>query len=203
MSMLTSPRLRTTRLLQWIGKCYLKLFGWKVEGDVPPDRKFVAIAAHHTSNWDFPPLIAMSLYLRIPAYWLGKRALFRAPLGWLMRCLGGIPIDRESGHNLVDQVVQAFNEREDFVLGLTPEGTRGRTDHWKTGFYYMAQRAGVRIQLVFIDYERRVCGMGPILAPSGDLEADMIKIREFYRHVEPKFPNKRGRMSVAPDSKSS
>jgi 1-acyl-sn-glycerol-3-phosphate acyltransferase len=200
MSMLTSPRLRTTRLLQWIGKFYLKLFGWKVEGDVPPDRKFVAIAAHHTSNWDFPPLMAMSLYLRIHAYWLGKRTLFRGPLGWLMRCLGGIPIDRESAHNLVDQAVQAFKEREDFVLGLTPEGTRGRTDHWKTGFYYIAQGARVRIQLVFIDYKRRVCGIGPILTPSGDLEADMRKIREFYRHVEPKFPNRRGRVVVAPDA---
>jgi 1-acyl-sn-glycerol-3-phosphate acyltransferase len=200
MNTLTSPRLRTTRLLHWIGKCYLTLFGWKVEGDVPPDRKFVAIAAHHTSNWDFPPLIAMSLYLRIPAYWLGKRSLFRAPLGRLMRCLGGIAIDRESGHNVVDQVVQVFNEREDFVLGLTPEGTRGWTDHWKTGFYRIAQGAGVRIQLVFIDYKRKVCGMGPIFAPTGDLEADMIKIREFYRHVEPKFPSKRGRVSVARDA---
>jgi len=132
---------------------------------------------------------------------LGKRALFRAPLGWLMRCLGGIPIDRKSAHKVVDQAVQAFNEREDFVLALTPEGTRGRTDYWKTGFYYIAQGAGVRIQLVFIDYKRKVCGLGPIVRPSGDLEGDMKKFREFYEHVEPKFPDKRGKIELDPDRK--
>ena len=196
MSDLTSPRFKVTPLLEWIGRSYLRMSGWKVEGEVPPDPKWVGAIAHHTSNWDFPTLIAASFYFKLPAYWLGKHTLFRWPLGWLLRRLGGVPIDRQSRHNVVDQVVRAFNERETFVLGTTPEGTRKRTDYWKTGFYHIAERAKVRILLVFIDWKRKACGLGPIFAPSGDLDADMKKIREYFSTVVGKYPDKQSRIEV-------
>ena len=200
MSKLTSPRFQVSPLLEWIARCYLKLSGWKVEGEVPPDPKWIGVIAHHTSNWDFPVLIAASFYLKIPAYWLGKHTLFWWPLGWLLRKLGGVPIDRRSRHNVVEQAAQAFDEQETFVLGITPEGTRKRTDYWKTGFYYIAQRAKVRFLLVFIDWKRKACGLGPIFAPSGDLEVDMNKIREFYALVVGKYPAKQGKIEVVPRS---
>ena len=203
MSDLTSPRFKVTPLLEWIGRSYLKLGGWKVEGEVPPDLKWVGAIAHHTSNWDFPVLIAASFYFKLPAYWLGKHTLFRWPLGWLLRRIGGVPIDRRSRHNVVDQVVQAFNERETFVLGLTPEGTRKRTDYWKTGFYHIAERAKVRILLVFIDWKRKACGLGPIFAPSGDLRADMRKIREYFSTVVGKYPDKQGKIELKPRENAS
>jgi len=154
--------------------------------------------APHTSNWDFVVLVAASFYFKIPAYWLGKHTLFRWPLGWLLRWLGGIAIDRRSRQNVVEQAVQAFNARDRFILMLAPEGTRKQADYWKTGFYHIAQRAPVRILLTFMDYGRRTVGLGPVMQPSGDLEADMKKIREFYASIRGKYPAKQGKIEVAP-----
>jgi len=196
--MLTVHRVKVRWPFYWLGTLYLKLFKWTVVGDVPSDPKWVAIVAHHTSNWDFPTLLAASFYFRIHAYWIGKHTLFRGPFGWILRRIGGIPIDRQSRHDSVEQVVQAFNEQDKLVLGIAPEGTRKRTMHWKSGFYHIAYGAGVPIVLVFIDYKRRSAGIGPTVIPTGDLDEDMRKIREFYSHVVPKYPEKRGEIRVAP-----
>jgi 1-acyl-sn-glycerol-3-phosphate acyltransferase len=131
-------------------------------------------------------LCAGALNFRVS--WMGKDALFRWPYGFAMRWLGGMPIIRHKRHNVVQQMAQTFAEREKLIVGILPEGTRRKRDHWKSGFYYIAQQAGVPILLSFLDYRRKLCYMGPTLTPSGDVEADLKIIREFYKDVRGKYP---------------
>ncbi len=201
MSDLTPSRFEVGPFLVWVGKTYLRLFGWKPQGEAPPDPKYVAVLAHHTTFWDAPLLVAMSFYYRIPAYWVGKHTTFWWPFGLFLRKLGGIPIDRRSSHNVVEQVVQAFDEHDEFAFALAPEGTRKKTDYWKTGFYHIAMGADVPIILAVFDFSSKVCRIGPTIKPSGDIEADMKIIREFYEPIKGKYPERQGRIEVDPRKK--
>ena len=192
MSMITVDRFTVTPFLAWVGKWYLRLFGWEIRGTRPPISKYVAILAHHTSLWDGPLLIAMSFYFQIPAYWIAKDSLFRGPTGPLLRRFGGVPINRSSSQNIVEQVIQIFEKNDEFVLALAPEGTREATTCWKTGFYHMAQGAKVPIAMVYIDYEKKICGMGPLIDPTGDMIADLKEIAVFYEDVKGKHPGRQG-----------
>jgi 1-acyl-sn-glycerol-3-phosphate acyltransferase len=113
--------------------------------------------------------------------------------------MGGIPVDRSTSHNLVAQSVEMFRNNEKLILAIPPEGTRGKTSHWKTGFYYIALGAGVPISLGFIDYARKVSGLGPAVYPSGNLEEDMKIFRDFYAKVTAKYPDKATLPSLAQD----
>jgi 1-acyl-sn-glycerol-3-phosphate acyltransferase len=168
---------------------FLKVFGWRLEGRLPDVDKLVAIAAPHTSNWDFPILVGLAFGLRVKACWLGKHTLFRWPFGFLSRWMGGIPVYRSASHNLVAQSVEMFRNSEKLILAVPPEGTRGKVNHWKTGFYYIALGAEIPIAMGFIDYKRKAVGVGPTLYPTGDIEADMEIIRNFYINVTAKYPD--------------
>lgn len=170
-------------ILSVIARLLLRLFGWRPEKHVPNAPKFVIVAAPHTSNWDGLILILMGFVLRVRLHWLGKHTLFRPPFGALMRVLGGIPINRTTSHNAVEQAVQWFNSRERAVLVIAPEGTRRKTTRWKTGFYRIAEAANVPLVLGFIDYGRQTAGLGPVIEPTGDLDADMEQIRAFYSDI--------------------
>jgi len=169
---------------------YLEKSGWKIQGSLPTERKFVAILAHHTSNWDFPIGISIALYFRVRLFWLGKNTLFLGPVNPVMRWLGGIPVFRSDPADLVDQLVIFLEGQEDVVIGITPEGTRSRVTLWKTGFYRIAHALELPIVLAFIDYDKKTGGVGPMIYPSGDFEADMEKIRVFYHSVNGKYPEK-------------
>jgi 1-acyl-sn-glycerol-3-phosphate acyltransferase len=171
-----------------VGGLYLRLRGWRVEGDLPPIPKAVIIAAPHTSNWDLVFMLAVSWVLGARPSWLGKRELFAGPLGWLMRRLGGLPIDRSVRANAVEQVVRRFAESERLFLAVPPSGTRSRASHWRSGFYYMARGADVPIVCAYLDYRRKVGGIGPMIRPSGDVVSDMNVVREFYAGVTAKYP---------------
>lgn len=171
-----------------LGRAFLRLNGWTVVGTLPPTRKYVLLSAPHTSNWDFAYLLAIGGVMGFDPHWIGKHSLFRGPMGPVMRALGGIAVDRRSRNNLVEQVVQAFQTADEFVLAIAPEGTRRKSTHWKTGFYYMAQGAGVPLQLGFLDYAKKCGGFGPVLTPSGDLQRDMATMRDYYAGVEGRFP---------------
>ncbi|MDQ4079003.1 MAG: lysophospholipid acyltransferase family protein [Chloroflexota bacterium] len=175
----------------------LLAFGWKLVGEPPDVPRYVLLAAPHTSNWDTLIMLAVAYAFGIRLTWLGKDTVFRGPLGSVLRRLGGIPIDRGSRHNVVQQMVQAFEQRKRLVLALSPEGTRKRSAGWKSGFYYIALGAEVPIVLAFIDYKRKRAGVGPVLLPSGDIEADMAIIRKFYTGVTPKYPDKFGDIQIA------
>jgi 1-acyl-sn-glycerol-3-phosphate acyltransferase len=133
--------------------------------------------------------------------WMGKDALFRPPFGTVLKWLGGIPIDRSRSHNVVSQTMELFRDKEAFILAVPPEGTRKKVRHWKTGFYYIAEGAGVPIVLGFIDYRRKVGGFGPMVTPTGDIEADMKKIKAFYATITGKYPDQWDKASVTPRDK--
>jgi len=179
-------------LKYWVGRAWLGAFGWKAEGERPDAERYVLIAAPHTSNWDFPFTIALSFVHDVPIRWMGKKALFDSPLGWLYRKLGGIPVDRSASRNLVQQMIDLFDESEHLVLVVPAEGTRSRRPHWKSGFYHIAKGADVPIVCGYADFARKAGGFGPPITMTGDVEADMDQIRAFYSGVTPKFPEKYG-----------
>ncbi len=172
--------------LRSLSAAFLRLNGWRVEGALPAGtRKCVLIAAPHTSNWDLPYTLMVAFVLRLNIYWMGKQSIFRAPFGPLMRWLGGIAVDRSKAGNLVAASAAAITAADGpLQLVVPPEGTRGRTRHWKTGFYYIALEARVPIVLAYMDYERKVSGLGPVFTPSGDVERDMAEIKRFYAPVK-------------------
>jgi len=176
------------RFTRGLGGLYLRLSGWRVEGRFPDAAKAVVIAAPHTSNWDLPLMLAVAYVLGIRPAWLRKRALFRWPVGWFMRRLGGLPVDRGGRQNLVQQVVDRFAAVDLLHLVIPPSGTRSRATHWKSGFYHIARGARVPIVCAFLDYRRKVGGIGPTLTASGDLPADMDGFRAFYADIAGKFP---------------
>jgi 1-acyl-sn-glycerol-3-phosphate acyltransferase len=169
-------------LLRAFSIAFLKLNGWKIEGSLPPDgQKSVLIAAPHTSNWDLPYTLMVAFVLRLNIYWMGKEQIFRPPFRGLMMWLGGIPVQRQSANNLVAASVAAIQAADGpLQLVVPPEGTRSKVRYWKSGFYYIATGAGVPIVLAYMDYERKVSGLGPVFHPSGNLEADMVRIQAFY-----------------------
>jgi 1-acyl-sn-glycerol-3-phosphate acyltransferase len=175
--------LMPNRFLRWAGSVFLKSIGWRMEGVVPDLKKFVIIAAPHTSNWDFPITMALTFAWRMKIHWMGKASLFRPPFGAVSRWLGGIAIDRSRAHNIVEQAIQAFGEHERLIMVIPPEGTRKKVSHWKTGFYHIAAGAKVPIVLGYLDYRRKVGGIGPTFHPTGSIDEDIEKIKEFYSAI--------------------
>ena len=175
---------------KFVSRVFLALTGWKPEGERPTDRRFVLIAAPHTSNWDLAYLLALSTLYDVRISWMGKDALFRPPLGWLMRRVGGIPVVRHKRGNLVAQAAERFASEPDLALVVPAEGTRGAVEHWKSGFYHIARSADVPIVLGYLDYARRRGGFGPSLRASDDVAKDMDQIRAFYADKGAKYPDK-------------
>jgi 1-acyl-sn-glycerol-3-phosphate acyltransferase len=172
----------------WVGKAWMGAFGWRVEGELPAARKFVFIAAPHTSNWDLVFMLMAAFVLGVRISWLGKHTLFRRPFGWFMRSLGGIPVNRRSPQNLVQQVAARFAKTDDLILAVSPEGTRKEVTYWKSGFYQIALAAQVPIAMGFLDFGRKVGGLGPLLHLTGEVSADMDQVRAFYRDIRGKRP---------------
>ncbi len=176
----------------------LWLTGWRVAGCVPDERRFVIIAVPHTSNWDFVYGMLAIWWFGVPFRWLGKASLFKGPLkGRFMRFCGGMPIDRTDAAGLVEDLSARFAEADELMLGMAPEGTRSRADQWKSGFYRIAQAAGVPVVLGFIDHVSKQAGVGPVLVLTGDVSADMDRIRAFYGEVGPHTPEHFGPMRLS------
>ncbi|MDX1905237.1 MAG: lysophospholipid acyltransferase family protein [Thermonemataceae bacterium] len=176
--------------LKIIAKFLLWITGWKIAGKLPETKKTVMIAAPHTSNWDF--FYAMSIFsaLGIRVRFLGKKSLFKFPLGLLMRFFGGIPVDRSKSNNFVSAAAKMIRESQEELIILVPaEGTRGYTENWKSGFYYIAQEAGVPISLGFLDYAKKEGGFFPdMFYPTGNYVEDLEKIQLIYKDVQGKYP---------------
>jgi 1-acyl-sn-glycerol-3-phosphate acyltransferase len=169
-------------VLRTFSLAFLKLAGWKVQGSLPAGaEKSVLIAAPHTSNWDLPYTLMVAFSLRLTPYWMGKEQIFKPPFRGLMMWLGGLPVDRSKSSNLVAASIDAIKiANGPLQLIVPPEGTRGKTRFWKTGFYYIAVGAQVPIVMAYMDYEKKVSGLGPVFQPTGDIEADMAAIKSFY-----------------------
>ena len=183
-----TPILRT--FFRYLSLIILKILGWQREGQLPQKFKYVIIAAPHTSNWDFFYVLLFSFSFKVKAYWMGKETIFKKPFGSFMKWLGGIPVDRTKFNNLVQNSIEQFKKRKKLVLIIPPEGTRKKVVFWKTGFYHIALGANVPILLGFIDYQRKVGGLGPLFFPSGDLKFDLEKIKDFYSKIKGKYSQK-------------
>ncbi len=188
--------------LKPIADALLKLMRWKTEGPLPTVEKFVIIVAPHTSNWDLPLGYISGHSLELLSRWrygfMAKASAFREPLGSLIRWMGGLPIDRYSANNVVEQMVEAFRRHDQLMLAITPEGTRKRTPYWKSGFYHIALGAGVPIVPAFMDYRLRLTRLGAALWPTGQIEADLDVLRQFYAGVTAKFPAQFGEIRFKP-----
>ncbi|MBI5157769.1 MAG: lysophospholipid acyltransferase family protein [Acidimicrobiia bacterium] len=178
--------------MRWFWQRLLRLGGWKTAGEVPPLDKMVIIGAPHTSNWDFPIGMLAARALGVKIRFLGKHTLFRPPFGWFFRLLGGIPVDRSRPGGIIDQIREAFASSERLTMVLAPEGTRSHRQYWKSGFYEIARAAGVPIVLARIDAERREVRVGPTIEATGDVTADMDRIRPFYDGIRGIKPEKAG-----------
>ncbi len=170
----------------------LKLFGWRVRFVPPSLPKAVVIVYPHTSNWDFIVGILWRSAVAAPIGFIGKDTLFRPPFGGLFRHLGGIPVNRRQSTGFVEGLIEAFASKESLYLAIAPEGTRGKVDHWKSGFYRVAVAAGVPLGLAFIDYPRREVGIDTWLSLSGNEAEDMARIRDYYSTKRGKHPEKEG-----------
>jgi 1-acyl-sn-glycerol-3-phosphate acyltransferase len=167
----------------------LALFGWQIVGFVPNLPKFVTIGAPHTSNWDFPVGMAVFIALGLRISWMGKDSFVNGPGKRIWQWMGGVPINRKSAHGVVDQMVDVFNNRDKFVLGITPEGTRSKVNEWKTGFYHIAQGAGVPIFPIEVDYGTKRVRLHPVFEPTGTLEADLKVLKGLYTNALGKRPH--------------
>ena len=188
-------------LLYWISLGFLKVIGWRKEGKLPDINQYVVIAAPHTTNWDFPITLALAFSFKCNVYWMGKDTLFKPPFGAIMKFLGGVPIDRSTSSNLVEQSIQAFGQNNKLVLVIPPEGTRKNVRYWKTGFYYIANGANVPIVMGFLDYKRKVGGIGHIFQPTGNIDTDMVAIQFFYANISGKYPEKSSLADISPHIK--
>ncbi len=178
-----------SKVIQAIGRLWLKVTGWQIEGQVPPELdRAVFIAAPHTTNWDLPHMLGGSWAMQVKMSWLGKESLFKAPGGFALKWMGGKPVDRSAPHGLVGEAARMLREAEGGLwLAVPPSGTRGFRDHWKSGFYHIAMEAKVPILCGYLDYERKRVGVLDWFEPTGDVTADMDRIRRAYAPIEGKF----------------
>jgi 1-acyl-sn-glycerol-3-phosphate acyltransferase len=189
-------------LLRWLCSLILKWAGWKYSVQFPDSQKFILIGAPHTTNWDWMLMFLVTRSANIYGHWLAKDSLFRPPLGGLMRRLGGISIDRSQRSNFVLQVINAFKAASELIIIIAPEGTRGKTNFWKSGFYYIALGANVPIALAGIDYPTKTLTVDTWFYPSGDVKGDMDIVRTFYANKRGKYPAKQGEPRLAAEEDS-
>jgi 1-acyl-sn-glycerol-3-phosphate acyltransferase len=163
--------------------------GWTVDVTWPPVPRCVIIVYPHTSNWDFVVGYLAKLAAGLPLHWIGKDTLFRWPVAGLLRRMGGLPVNRRERTGLTERLAGELRRRRRMWLAIAPEGTRARTDHWRSGFYHVALAAGVPVGLAFIDYRTKVVGLRTYLSLTGDVARDLASVREAYAGKVGRFPD--------------
>lgn len=171
-------------------KFILKVLGWSIKVEVDLPDKSVICVAPHTSNWDLPLGLVVYKAMGRKASFLIKKEWFFFPMNILFGALGGIPVDRSKKTSMTEQIAEVYHSREKFELAITPEGTRKANAEWKKGFYYIALAAEVPIVVGAIDYKKKEVQFLAYLKPSGDVDADLAKIKDYYRGVSAKYPDK-------------
>ena len=167
-------------LRRLLAQLYWTFSRWTLQTQPAPTRPTLLIGAPHTSNWDFVLMLAIAWKLGIDVHWLGKKSLFKGPAGPIMRALGGIPVNRDEPSRIVGEVVAQAQAGDVFALVVTPDGTRKGHEYWKSGFYRIARETGMPVTLGYVDRTTMTTGLGPTLELTGEVGADMDRIRAFY-----------------------
>ena len=167
----------------------LKLLGWKIDPHTPHGvKKAVIVMGPHTSNWDFVYGKIAFMKYNIQGKFLIKKELFFPPFGWLLKWMGGIPVNRKANNNFTDQAVSYFENNETMFMVFTPEGTRKYNANWKKGFYYIALKAKVPLYIGYLDYKKKIGGFHSLFEPTGNADEDIMKIKEILSKYEGRFP---------------
>jgi len=182
------------KLCLWL----LKVFGWSTVNNFPDAKRYVVIAVPHTSNWDFPLGILYIVSSGVPFRYMGKDALFKWPHKYLFKALGGFAVDRGNKTKFTTKMADFINSQDEIALALAPEGTRSNIKYWRTGFYYIALEANIPIALAYFDYTKKEVGIGSSFMPSGDINADMQIIRDYYQNIKGRHPKKQGPIEIKP-----
>lgn len=167
----------------------IKILRWQPVGPTPDFKKYILIVAPHTSNWDLLYGAITAFALKLDLYFMAKHQLFRKPFGPLMRWLGAIRIDRRESHDTVKTMINMFDQYDKLVIAIPPEGTRSQVKYWKTGFYHIAKGARLPIAAGFINIAEKTAGIGPVIHPTGDIEKDMITLKDFYAGISDRYKN--------------
>ena len=177
--------------LRFLSNSIMRLVGWRVEGKLPDLPKFVLIAAPHSSNWDFLMFLGVVFHLQANVRFMGKAELFRNPFGWFFYYCGGIPVDRTKSQGLVEQMVNACQKSEKFILTIAPEGTRHHVTEWKMGFYHIARNAGIPIVLAVVDGKHKTMRVGQVFHPTENMDADIKAVQGYFEGMTGINPRKR------------
>ena len=195
MAKIKIPKLQThhsrlgNRFTRWFGRNMLRLLGWKITGEFPADRKCVICVAPHTTNWDFFIGLFSVFAMDVKLSWCAKHQIFFWPIKSLFVKWGGMPINRKKAGGLVGQIVENFNNVDSMQLALAPEGTREHIPKWKNGFLRIAKEANIPVYLVSLDYARKEMIFGHSIEVN-DLDESMALVREHYKNVTAKYPEK-------------
>lgn len=186
------PRLSTPPrgFRRWFARTVLRAGGWEGKGNPPALDKYLLIAAPHTTWWDGFWMVAFAWSWGLHVSWLVKSSTVNSPFRLFLRWVGAVPVDRGAQHGLVGQLAREFRQRDRLLLVISPEGTRAKRTHWKSGFYHIARAAEVPICLTFLDYGSKSAGFGPCFTLTGDVGNDMQRVRDFYATVTPRHPAK-------------
>lgn len=165
-----------------------RIFGWKIDEKGPEVPKAVIVIGPHTSNWDFIIGRLSFILYGLKGRYLVKKELFFPPLGWFLKGIGAIPVDRKQRSNLTDEAAKLFEKNESLYIVFSPEGTRTYNPNWKKGFYYIALKANVPIYICYMDYEKKIGGFHSLFYPTGDVEADILHIKSILKNYKGRFP---------------
>ena len=172
-------------MMSWLAKIlFLRIMGWRIEGDFPQLKKFIVAVYPHTRNMDFIIGVLIRAVLNEKISYVGKKELFNPLTGWFFRALGGTPINRNSNENKVSAIVQIFKEQDAFRMAIAPEGTRKKVDRWKTGFYYIALEAEVPVLLVHFNHPSKKVSFLKLFDPTGDIEKDLKEMKAYFNRAE-------------------
>ena len=167
-------------ILRSLSNVIMRLFGWRVEGTLPDLPKYILVGAPHTSNWDFLLFLGAIFHLKANVKFMGKAELFRNPFGWFFYWCGGIPVDRKKSQGLVEQMVDACNRSDKFILTIAPEGTRYKVSEWKMGFYHIAKNTGIPIVMAIVDGKRKSLRVGQVYQLTENMDTDIKTIKGFF-----------------------
>jgi 1-acyl-sn-glycerol-3-phosphate acyltransferase len=183
-------------MLQKISIYILKLIGWKLENKLPAEKKHLIIGAFHTSNWDLLLALLCFSAMKLKFNWIGKHTLFRWPFGLLFKAIGGIPVNRSIQTGFIHRIAELYHNNNALIIAMSPEGTRSKTEHWRTGFYYIALEANIPIALAYVNYPEKKAGIGKYFMPSGNIQQDLEIIKKYYASKKGKYPDKQGDIKI-------